>query len=89
MIDEGFRVAGFLRGSLSEGIKSTRMKATDLLKKDHDAVRGLLSKCEDSSDQAHQKRSAQAQPICETLLKRTAHEDGISLLSMVNIIVPI
>jgi hemerythrin superfamily protein len=53
------------------------MKATDLLKKDHDGVRGLFSKFEDSTDKAHQKRSTLAQQICEELRIHAAIEEEI------------
>jgi iron-sulfur cluster repair protein YtfE (RIC family) len=53
------------------------MKATDLLKKDHDAVRGLLSEFEDSNDRSHQKRSALAQQICSELKVHAAIEEEI------------
>ena len=53
------------------------MKATDLLKKDHDAVKGLLSEFEDSSDRSHQKRSALARQICTELKVHAAIEEEI------------
>jgi hemerythrin superfamily protein len=53
------------------------MKATDLLKKDHDAVRGLLAEFEDSNDRSHQKRSTLAQQICEELKVHAAIEEEI------------
>jgi hypothetical protein len=53
------------------------MKATDLLKKDHDAVRGLLSEFDDSNDGSHKKRSALAQQICTELKIHAAIEEEI------------
>ena len=53
------------------------MKATDLLKKDHEVVRGLLSTFEDSTDQPDQKRSALAQQICNELKVHAAIEEEI------------
>jgi hypothetical protein len=53
------------------------MKATDLLKKDHDAVRGLLAEFDASNDGSHKKRSALAQEICTELKVHAAIEEEI------------
>jgi hemerythrin superfamily protein len=53
------------------------MKATDLLRKDHAAVKKLFSEFDKISDTAHKKRSDIAEKICEELRIHAAIEEEI------------
>jgi hemerythrin superfamily protein len=53
------------------------VQATDLLKKDHDAVKKLFSEFEKLGDTAHKKRSSLAEQICEELRVHAAIEEEI------------
>jgi len=53
------------------------VKATDLLKKDHDMVKKLFSEFEKSADSAHKKRLSIAEEICEELRVHSAIEEEI------------
>ena len=53
------------------------MKATDLLKKDHDTVKKMFAAFEKTGDRAGQKRLSQAEEICEELRIRAAIEEEI------------
>jgi hypothetical protein len=53
------------------------MKATDLLKKDHDTVKKMFAAFEKMGERAHQKRHSQAEEICEELRIHAAIEEEI------------
>lgn len=53
------------------------MKATDLLKKDHDKVKKLFSEFEKLADKDHRKRSSLADEICEELRVHATIEEEI------------
>jgi hemerythrin superfamily protein len=53
------------------------MKATDLLKKDHDTVKKMFAAFEKMGDKAQEKRSSQAEEICEELRLHAAVEEEI------------
>ena len=53
------------------------MKVTDLLQKDHDTVKKMLAAFEKLGDHARQKRSDQAEQICEELRIHAAVEEEI------------
>jgi hemerythrin superfamily protein len=53
------------------------LKATDLLKKDHDTVKRLFVEFEKLGDKAHQKRSSMADEICEEVRVHAAIEEEI------------
>lgn len=58
-------------------MKEILVKATDLLKKDHDTVKKLFSEFQKLSDRAHQKRRLLAEEICEELRVHSAIEQEI------------
>jgi len=53
------------------------MKATDLLKKDHDNVKKMFAEFEKTNDRAEQKRLSQAEEICEELRIHATIEEEI------------
>jgi hemerythrin superfamily protein len=53
------------------------MKATDLLKKDHDTVKKMFAAFEKMGERAHQKRHSKAEEICEELRIHAAIEEEI------------
>jgi hypothetical protein len=53
------------------------MKVTDLLKKDHDTVKKMFAAFEKIGDRAKEKRSSQAEEICEELRIHAAVEEEI------------
>lgn len=53
------------------------MKATDLLQKDHEAVKKLFSEFDKLGDTSHKKRSSLAEQICEELRIHAAIEEEI------------
>jgi hemerythrin superfamily protein len=53
------------------------VKATDLLKKDHESVKKMFADFEKMADKAQQKRSLLAQEICETLRVHAAIEEAL------------
>jgi hemerythrin superfamily protein len=53
------------------------VKATDLLKKDHDTVKKMLAAFEKMGERAHQKRQSQAEEICQELRIHAAIEEEI------------
>jgi hypothetical protein len=53
------------------------VKATDLLKKDHETVKKMFAEFEKMTDTARQKRSSLAEEICEELRIHSAIEEEI------------
>ncbi|MBV8056515.1 MAG: hemerythrin domain-containing protein [Deltaproteobacteria bacterium] len=53
------------------------VQATDLLKKDHEAVKKLFSEFEKLGDTSHKQRSSLAEQICEELRTHSAIEEEI------------
>ena len=53
------------------------MKATDLLKKDHDTVKKMFAAFEKMGERANKKRHSQAEEICEELRIHAAIEEEI------------
>ena len=72
------RNRGRIFASLPEYIKGgVAMKATDLLKKDHDTVKKMFAAFEKMGERAHQKRHSKAEEICEELRIHAAIEEEI------------